>query len=79
MPAPTATTGYAANSNLLSYTDAVNGPWTFTYDTLNRLTAANSTSATGSFYYKQSGCWQYDGFGNRTKEAFPTLTTTPCA
>ena len=30
--------GYAANGNLLSYTDSVMGPWSFNYDSLNRLT-----------------------------------------
>ncbi len=25
------------------------------------------------------GCWNYDGFGNRTLEAYSTATSTPCA
>ncbi len=37
--------GYAANGNLLSYTDSVvMGTWNFTYDTLGRLATASSTT-----------------------------------
>jgi RHS repeat-associated protein len=54
----------------------VTGTWAFGYDTLNRLTAANASSGP---YSGESGCWNYDAFGNRTVEAFSTQTTTPCA
>ncbi|MFZ0731014.1 MAG: RHS repeat-associated core domain-containing protein [Candidatus Sulfotelmatobacter sp.] len=30
-------------------------------------------------YAAQYGCWGYDGFGNRQKEAFSTATSAPCA
>jgi RHS repeat-associated protein len=55
--------GYAANGDLLSYTDSVMGAWTFGYDYLDRLTTG--TPSTGS-YQGQHGCWSYDSFGNRT-------------
>jgi RHS repeat-associated protein len=70
------TSGYFANSNLYQATDQVNGAWTYGYDTLNRLTSA---ATTGAPYGTQTGCWTYDAFGNRTKEGFSTVTSTPCA
>jgi YD repeat-containing protein len=61
IPSPsTATTGYAGNGNLLSFTDLINGSWAATYDTLNRVltaTLAGSPSRTLN--------WSYDAFGNR--------------
>jgi RHS repeat-associated protein len=52
------TTSYAPNSDILSSTDTVNGNWTYTYDTLNRLSTAVATNG--------KGCsWDYDRYGNR--------------
>ena len=45
---------------------------TFAYDTLNRLVSATPTAGPFS---NQFGCWSYDSFGNRMREAF---STTPC-
>jgi RHS repeat-associated protein len=60
--------GYAANGNVATYTDSINGQWTLGYDSLNRLISA----ATGG----QNICWTYDSFGNRTAQTLPS--TTPC-
>jgi hypothetical protein len=54
----------------------VTGDQLYTYDTLNRLTG--SYGIVGP-YANQYGCWTYDSFGNRGKEAFSTATSTPCA
>ena len=67
------TSGYAANGNLLAYTDAVNGVlrnWTFGYDSLNRLTSGSTSTALpdGFTFY----CWAYDSFGNRLAQAEAT-------
>jgi len=71
--------GYAANGNLLAHTDSVMGTWGFGYDTLNRLTSAISGPNAPTSYANNYGCWSYDSFGNRTLEAFSSVTTTPCA
>jgi len=64
---PGGASGYAANGNLLSYTDWVNGTWSnIGYDGLNRLSAATQVSVGGA---TQSYCWTYDSFGNRTAQA----------
>ena len=63
-------TGYAPNGNLLSYTDSVNGTWSFGaggYDSLNRLV---SGSATAGPYQGLQMSWSYDSFGNRKSESF---------
>lgn len=76
-----AANGHDAAGNLKTYSDSVVGSWNLSYDTLNRLSAAQ-VSAVTSFtqpYANAYGCWSYDGFGNRTKEALSTQTTTPCA
>ena len=69
------------NGNILAQTDSVMGTWSFGYDSLNRLTSAQNTavSSTSSSYAGAYGCWTYDSFGNRWREAFSTATTTPCA
>jgi RHS repeat-associated protein len=52
------TTSYAPNSDILSSTDTVNGNWTYTYDSLNRLSTGVAN--------KGQGCsWDYDRYGNR--------------
>ncbi len=60
--------GYAANGNVMAYTDSVNGQWALGYDSLNRLTSAGKA---GNSYY----CWAYDSFGNRTAQG---IQSTPC-
>lgn len=60
---PTATTGYAGNGNLLSFTDLINGQWTATYDTLNRLSTATVAGTPSSTL-----TWSYDSFGNRRQQ-----------
>lgn len=62
VPAPGVGVGYAPNGNLLSYTDNVNGNWTMTYDSLNRLRSATAT--TGQFQNLALDM-TYDSFGNR--------------
>jgi RHS repeat-associated protein len=49
---------YYPNGNLKSSNDSVNGNWTYTYDPVNRLNSA--TSSTGLILG-----WTYDSFGNR--------------
>ncbi len=62
---PTASTGYAGNGNLLSFTDSVNGQWTqIGYDTLNRLTTATVAGTPSS----TTLTWSYDPFGNRESQ-----------
>ena len=62
--------GYDPAGNVLSYFDSVTGTWSMAngYDSLNRLTAAASTS--GSAYQGLQATWSYDNFGNRTGENF---------
>jgi hypothetical protein len=50
--------GYAPNGNILSHTDSVMGMWSFGYDTLNRLTAAQNTGVAAPFnqYAGVNGC-----------------------
>jgi hypothetical protein len=66
------------NQTLTSYTDngsgghsnGIMGTWSFTYDTLNRLTTAQNTAASSATpqYAGQNLCWSYDSFGNRTAQ-----------
>jgi RHS repeat-associated protein len=68
--------GYAPNGNLLSYTDWVNGTWSFGtsgYDSLNRLVGGSSGS--GPFQGLQMS-WSYDSFGNRTSENLGGISST---
>jgi RHS repeat-associated protein len=67
------TASYDGVGNVVSYTDSVMGTWNMTvpgggsgYDSLNRLIGANATWPDGT---PQSFCWQYDAFGNRTKQS----------
>ena len=71
--------GYAPNGNILSHTDSVMGAWSFGYDSLNRLIAANAGASVPAQFAGQYGCWTYDPFGNRLLEAYSTATSTPCA
>jgi RHS repeat-associated protein len=69
--------GYAPNGNLATVTDTVIGNWTYTYDTLDRLVSAQSSTAgivTPWGTYKTQ-CWTYDSFGNRTGEGEMTAAT----
>jgi RHS repeat-associated protein len=49
---------FAPNGNVMGYTDSVMGAWTFGYDNLNRLLAANGPVS-------QQLLYQYDSFGNK--------------
>jgi RHS repeat-associated protein len=54
---------YYPNLNVNTASDSVNGNWTYTYDTLNRLSTAVASNV-------GEGCqFAYDPFGNRTSEA----------
>ncbi len=55
-----------AVGNVTQYVDTVNGTWTFSYDTLNRLAAADTGANAASGYASQNLCYAYDSFGNRT-------------
>jgi RHS repeat-associated protein len=57
--------GYAANGNLGSYTDLINGGWSFTYDHVNRVHTAVATSGA---WNNLTLSWNYDSFGNRTAQ-----------
>jgi len=52
--------GYAPNGNVVQAGDTVNGDWSYTYDTLNRLISALSPTTGVS--------WTYDAFGNRWQQ-----------
>jgi RHS repeat-associated protein len=59
--------GYAANGNLVSYTDSMNGGlmndgWSLTYDNVNRVSTAMATSGV---WNNLTLSWSYDSFGNR--------------
>ena len=63
--------GYDANGNLLTAVDSVMGQWTYSYDSLNRLTGAQApvsqpTNISNYFAGIASG-WSYDAFGNRAQ------------
>ncbi len=60
---------YDGVGNLITDSDSVTGNWGFTYDSLNRLEAGNSSSGS---YNNQHICWAYDSFGNRTAEILQT-------
>jgi len=75
------TSGYAPNSNILAYTDSVNGTWGLSYDSLNRLVASTQTPAGSTAV--QYGCWSYDSFGNMQQEfvspqGFASQPGQPC-
>jgi RHS repeat-associated protein len=66
------TEGYDGVGNVIGFTDSVNGgPWTMTYDSLNRLATANGSQDDNLY---PNYCWQYDNFGNR---AWQTSASTP--
>ncbi|HEY2019269.1 MAG TPA: hypothetical protein VGH38_37435, partial [Bryobacteraceae bacterium] len=54
--------GYAANGNLVSYTDLMDGGWTLNYDNVNRVSSAVATSGV---WNNLTLSWTYDSFGNR--------------
>ena len=68
--------GYAANGDLLSYTDSVMGQWSFSYDKLDRLMTGTPSSGP---YQGQYGCWGYDSFGNRTINVVSAAACTTTA
>ncbi len=53
------------------------GDWAFQYDTLNRLTLAAPADNAPSSYVSRLGCFAYDGFGNRTVNAY--LSAADCS
>ena len=57
--------GYAANGNLVSYTDLMDGGWTLNYDNVNRVSSAVANSGP---WNNLTLSWLYDSFGNRTKQ-----------
>ena len=66
---------YDSVGNITSYTDSVNGKWSFTPDNLNRL--ASATPVTGVYSgQSQQLCFAYDSFGNRTQA---DLQTAACS
>jgi YD repeat-containing protein len=68
--------GYAPNGNILQHKDSVMGTWSFTYDAVDRLSSATPGGSNPTEYQGKYGCWTYDSFGNRTLEAFSTVTCT---
>jgi RHS repeat-associated protein len=50
--------GYAANGNVTGSSDTVNGNWTYSYDSLNRILTASVPAGLNL-------AWSYDSFGNR--------------
>jgi RHS repeat-associated protein len=70
--------GYSLNGNILIHSDSVMGTWNFSYDVVDRLTAAAQTASTltSNQYAGNYACWTYDSFGNRTLEAFSTVPCT---
>jgi RHS repeat-associated protein len=72
-PFPTTIYSYSASydgvGNVTAASDStynggsIMGPWTYSYDTLNRLVSATTTAGALS---GQNACWGYDSFGNRT-------------
>jgi RHS repeat-associated protein len=63
--------GFAPNSNVMTANDSVNGNWTYSYDQLNRLSGASSTSGQSC----KGLSWTYDAWGNRTDQ---NLTAGTC-
>ncbi len=57
--------GYAPNGVILAANDSVNGNWTYTYDPMNRLVAANKNAGAEVYSY------DYDRFGNRWHQNGP--------
>lgn len=79
------TLAYDHHGNLHYSVDTFNGVWNYSYDTLNRLTAAKYGNTSGGVNAQggpyQDQCWAYDSFGNRTNEldstsACPAQLTT---
>jgi len=63
---------YAANGNLLGYTDSMMGTWAFGYDNMNRLMTGASSSGV---FAGDADCFSYDSFGNRLSGTF---SANPC-
>jgi RHS repeat-associated protein len=57
--------GYDPVGNVTGYTDSVNGTWSFTYDSLNRLATATGSQDNNIY---PNYCWNYDSFGDRTMQ-----------
>jgi RHS repeat-associated protein len=63
--------GFAPNSNVMTANDSINGNWAYSYDQLNRLWSASSTSGQSC----KGLSWAYDAWGNRTDQ---NLTAGTC-
>ena len=65
--------GYDSNGNLLTANDSVMGQWTYSYDSLNRLTGAQAPvsqpAGVSAYFAGIASGWTYDAFGNRRTEA----------
>jgi RHS repeat-associated protein len=53
---------YAPDGDVLAMTDAVMGPWTYSYDGMNRLTSGTAKSGVEN---TPALTWAYDRYGNR--------------
>jgi RHS repeat-associated protein len=60
--------GYAPNGDILQAIDSVNGTWTYAYDPLNRLCAANQSSTQPQCGQSALYTYAYDRFGNRWQQ-----------
>jgi RHS repeat-associated protein len=56
--------GFAPNSDVTTANDSINGNWAYSYDQLNRLSGASSTSGQSC----KGLSWTYDAWGNRTDQ-----------
>ena len=70
VPQSAAGQGYAADGNLLTVSDSVNGDWAYGYDSLNRL--RNAYALPNGPYGTLTLDMGYDSFGNRTRQTAGT-------
>jgi len=54
--------GYAADGNILTGNDSINGNWTYTYDDFNRIASANKNNGQQTYSYA------YDRYSNRWQQ-----------
>ena len=71
---PGGATGYAANSNLMSYSDLQTGTWALSYDHLNRVSSAAVSSGPWNSLTLQ---WAYDSFGDRKTQTVGGSPSAP--
>jgi hypothetical protein len=53
------------------------GDWLFSYDAMDRLTAAAAGGSAPSAFRGQSAGWSYDSYGNRKSEIVGGTVTAP--